>query len=194
MATVEFRPCLSCAAWIFLVFAIAMPASASSPGRPSSWRIEGVESSVVTEIKGETGNSVVSRKAEKGSIVQVRAIFSPPLGLRKLTLSQIKLSGSSSDLGAKSSWVFEPIGIALATPGSCNYLFPDSIVKGEISQTLKDGGELSLKREKKGDELTLSVGPSTPLCLAFPIPATPQGRMKLLFGGSEAVVPAAPPK
>ncbi len=156
-----------------------------------SWRIENLESSVLTEIKSQVGNDTVSRKAEKGSIVQIKGVFSPPTGTATLKLSEIKLSGKSSDSGVSTSWSFEPIGIGMTAANLCAYTFPDSIVKGKQVQSLTQGGELGIGREKEGDEVTLSVAQATPLCLAFPVPATPQSEMRLQFAGSEIVVPAA---
>jgi hypothetical protein len=163
-------------------------------GQDREWRIEGLESSVVAEIKGRAGTASVSRKAEKGLIVQIKGVFSPPAGASSLTLSQVKLAGTSADPGVNSSWTFEPIGIGLATATSCVYAFPDSIIKGKQVQSLRQGGELGLSREKEGDDLTVSIGPSTPLCLAFPVPAMPRGEMKLQLGESRLSVPAALPK
>jgi hypothetical protein len=135
------------------------------------WRIEGIESSVVTEIKGQTGTASISKKTEKGLIIQLKGVFSPPAGAPLLTLSQIRLAGTSADSDVNSSWTFEPMGVGLATSTSCVYTFSDSIVKGKQVQSLRQGGELGLSREKEGDDLIVSVGPSTPLCLAFPAPA-----------------------
>jgi hypothetical protein len=124
-----------------------------------------------------------TRRAEKGELLEVRALVTAPASGTKLPVDEIRLAGASKGAGKATTWELAPTAIGATWKGNCSYEFPDSLVKGAVGF---DGGALWLKREKKGEPAIVEFS-SQPveLCAAFLVPAGAGEPVSLRIGGAQ---------